>query len=321
MNKILLLYLFVSSLCIHRDPNFELRCVCPTEKVSVIINPISGGRDKKAIVEEIMRKVDKKRFEVEILYTKAPKHATWLAKEAVRKGAKIVVVVGGDGSINEVGQALIGTGVALAIIPTGSGNGLARHLKIPSSTSEAIDLINQCCIKKIDTVQINDRYYLGVAGIGFDAEIGWKFATFGHRGFFSYLFLTLKNFPSYKSSSYNLIVDGKKMEKKAFLISFANSSQFGNGVLIAPKAKINDGNLDLIIVEDFPRYAAPKIAFQLFNGSFHHSKYAEIIRCKEIVIDQPDLKAQVDGEPQFFPKGMRIKIMPLSLNVIASSKD
>ncbi len=284
------------------------------EKICVIINPISGGIKKNEIALKMVEQL--KEHEVEIVYTNGPHHASQLAQEAVGRRVKIVAVVGGDGSVNEASQALVGTQTALAIIPTGSGNGLADHLHIPTEIDKAIEVIKKGHIETIDTIRVNDRYYLCVAGVGFDAEIGWAFSEFGHRGFISYLLLTLKKLPTYQTRQYELCVDGKKISREAFLIAFANSSQFGNDAYIAPTAEINDGFLDLIIMKQIPFYATAHVVHQLFNRSLDHSRYVEIIKCKEITITEKNLKAHVDGEPILFPEGMRLKIVPSSLKVV-----
>src|SRR5579862_2650908 len=287
------------------------------KRISVIINPISGGKDKEDLAESILQRLEAKGHDVEILFSQAPYHATQLAREAVTgRHADIVAVVGGDGTINEVGQALIGSDAVLAIIPTGSGNGLARHLQIPLKTSEAIDLLETGVVQTIDTVQINDRPYLGVAGIGFDAEVGWSFAQAKQRGFFTYLITVLKMLPRYSACQYDLILDKEHFSKSAFLISFANSSQFGNGASISPQAKMDDGFLDVVIVKKFPFYAAFEMVYRLFHSSLHRSKYVEVIQCREIHIDTPHLKAHIDGEPVLFEEGMHVRLIPSSLKVL-----
>ncbi len=313
-----LLFFFPSCLIVFclRELTAEEKETPHKKHVCVIVNPISGGINKKPIVKKIQKKLNKTQFEVEIFYTHKRNDATELAKIALEHHADVIAVVGGDGTVNEVSQVLVGTSTPLAIIPSGSGNGLARHLHIPLKSSKAIDLIKNGRIETIDTVRMNDRLYLGVAGIGFDAEVGWKFSEFGHRGFLSYLLLTLKEFPIYHPGVYDLIIDGKKISREAFLVSFANSSQFGNGVYIAPLAKIDDGNLDVIILKKFPPYGTIKIASQLFHHSLNRSKYVETIKCKEITISQPNLKAQIDGEPIIFPSGIHLQIVPASLCVL-----
>lgn len=253
---------------------------------------------------------------MEVLFTNAPKHATQIAEAAVKRRCDIVVAVGGDGSVNEIGKALVSTDTALAIIPTGSGNGLARHLGIPLEASRAIDVISEGQMKTIDSVQINDQFYFGIAGIGFDAQISWDFAEYGRRGFLSYLLLTLKQFPSYQPRSYELVIDGDKIEKEAFLVSFANGSQFGNGVAIAPEAQIDDGYLDVVVLKKFPKTSLARLVWKLFHHTIHHSRYVETFRCKKVSIQEPNLRAHIDGEPVFFPDGMKLEVVPSSLKVL-----
>lgn len=286
------------------------------KQVVVIVNPISGDVDKREILQEIFRRLDNRKFDIEVLFTNAPQHAIKLTKDALRGKADIVVAVGGDGSINEIGQSLVNSKAVLALIPTGSGNGLARHLGIPLDTSKAIDVINQGHVKTIDSVRINNRYYFGIAGIGFDAQISWDFAEYGKRGFLSYLMLSLKQFPHYQPLKYDLLLDGKRVSREAFLITFANSSEFGNGAVIAPKAEIDDGFLDVVVLKNFPMIASPKIAWRLFHHSMNNSRYVENFRCKVIQIDQPNLKVHIDGEPVLFPEGIHLEVVPASLKVL-----
>ncbi|HEY2811309.1 MAG TPA: diacylglycerol kinase family protein [Rhabdochlamydiaceae bacterium] len=285
-------------------------------KIAVIINPISGVKAKETLEREVAQRLSL-RHSVAIFFTKAPYHATELARQALKDNADIIAVAGGDGTINEVAQVVINSKAALGIIPTGSGNGLARHLKIPLHFSKALDLLQKGHSRVIDTVQINDRFYIGVAGVGFDAEVGWTFALAGRRGFLSYFLSTLKNFPRYRCQKYELMIDGKNIDVWAFLMAFANSSQFGNGATIAPLAKIDDGILDLVIVKPFPLYAAPSLLIRLFTRSLHRSYYVETIPCKTILLPQRHLKAHIDGEPILFEDGIRIEIVPSSLKVIA----
>ncbi|MBF8264121.1 MAG: putative diacylglycerol kinase catalytic domain protein [Parachlamydiales bacterium] len=279
--------------------------------VYVIVNPISGGINKDAIVQEL-----KDSFSAHIFYTKGIGDGTTLAKQAVAEHADLVIAVGGDGTMNEVGQALIGSDTALAIIPTGSGNGLARSLHIPSDTHQAIDIIQKGHQVALDTVRINDRSYIGVAGIGFDAEIGWRFSQFGHRGFASYILVTMKTFPEYRPATYELIIDGIKCKQKAFLISFANSPEFGNGAMIAPHADMSDGYFNVVIMRPFPFYEASNMAYKLFHGSLNQSPYVRDFKAKEVIITDKNIKMQIDGEPVIFPDGARISISPASLKVI-----
>ena len=288
-----------------------------TMKTRIIINPKSGTDGKQHIEKLLEQHLDRNRFEWEIIHTAGPNHALRLSKEAAASGFGLVIAVGGDGTVNEVGRGLIGTQTAIGIIPCGSGNGLAKHLGIPTDPLKAIHLINQLQYKPIDTVQVNDDYFLGIAGIGFDAHIAWKFAQSERRGFWSYAALVLRDYPSYPSQVFDMVIDGKTVRKAAFLVSFANSSQYGNDILIAPQAKLNDGVLNLVILKKPPFYAVPGLLLALRRGTIQPSKYYESIPCKEVTIRQANLIAHVDGEPTFFKNGLHLKVLPRSLNVVS----
>ena len=285
-------------------------------KVTFIVNPISGVGKQKKIERIVKKNLNRKVFDYEILYTAYPKHATELSAGAIRRGSEIVVAVGGDGSVNEVAQGMIGSNAALAIVPTGSGNGFARHLDIPTDTAKAIQVINDQHDQWIDTVRINEEAYLGVAGIGFDADVSATFASFNIRGPASYLLAVLSELPQYKPQYYDLIIDGKPLHKKAFLICFANTKQYGNNAFIAPNAKIDDGFLDVIIWKEFPPHAAPKLVHDLFTKHLEDSKYTETFRCQEVILKKPLKTLHIDGEPLDFDGDVYIRVLPSSLKIL-----
>lgn len=280
-----------------------------------IINPISGIRKKVSIVEEL-----KKYLNEEINYgtsfTERADHATEIALEAVKRKVDAVIAVGGDGSVNEVGKALINTNVALGIIPCGSGNGFARHLKIPLQSKKAIQTINRFKIRTIDTGLVNNSPFLATAGLGFDAHIGQKFAAFGKRGFLSYLQVTANEFLNFKSKEYQLEIDGKKLTVNAFLINFANAGQYGNNAWIAPTASVSDGKLEVCILEKFPPYNAPEIIFKLFSKQILNSSYYKVIQANEIKVLNAE-NFHLDGEPRKNKGKLLIQVVPNSLKVIS----
>lgn len=286
------------------------------QRILFIINPISGAGRQRTVEKLVEKKLDKTHYDYELAYTKAPKHATELSRDAAQKGFQIVAAVGGDGSVNEAGQGLIGTSTALAILPTGSGNGLARHLKIPMRLAGAMGVINRGNALIIDTASVNGHAFIGMAGVGLDAHIGWEFARFGKRGFSSYIKVFLREFPEYKALDYELEIDGKKYDRKAMLISFANGSQYGNNAAIAPGADLQDGLLDICILKQFPVYSAAALAYRLFNNKMHRSKYLETLRGKNIRIKQQQLTAHLDGEPVELGQDLSIALSPGSLKVI-----
>lgn len=287
------------------------------KKIKIIINPISGVGKYKIVEAALEKKLDKTFFDYDISYTNAPKHATEISKEAVSKQYDLVVAVGGDGSINEVARGLVGSNTALGIIPTGSGNGLARHLNIPFNIEEAISLLNNYKIEKIDTATINDQLFISIAGVGFDALVANKFAKYKRRGFWSYFKITLREYPKYKPKKYSIMLDGKMMVRRALLISFANSNQFGYNYSIAPGAIINDGFIDVCILKKVPFIKAPYFAHLLFRSRLDKTKYLEIIKAKEIKINRKrNSKIHIDGDPIKLTQELIIKIAPLSIQVI-----
>ncbi|TSA25773.1 MAG: YegS/Rv2252/BmrU family lipid kinase, partial [Bacteroidetes bacterium] len=214
----------------------------PSERILFIINPVSGtGHQEKRQekIEEVIEKyLDKSRFSHQVVNTEEKGQASRLARHAVLEGVSIVVAVGGDGTVNEVGQSLVNTTTALAIIPTGSGNGLARHLGLPMQFRRAIEVINHGNRKKIDTATLNGSLFVNVAGVGFDAHVARKFDQTSKRGFFSYFHIATSSYKLYKPKKYTITIDGQTIQRRALLISFANSSQFGNQATIAPHASV-----------------------------------------------------------------------------------
>ncbi len=290
-------------------------------KVAYIINP-NSGIGKKAIVENDIKKLTNlDEIEPQIIYTEYAGHAMEIAQK-LRNTIDVVVAVGGDGTVNEVGTGLVGSDTALAIVPCGSGNGLARELDIPLRTSQAVQIINEGVCKHIDVIKVDNRYSLNVAGIGFDAYISHKFAKVKTRGPLQYMNLIAREYPRYKAKEYTLDIDSHIFQRKAFFISFANSTQWGNNVHIAPGASMNDGLIDICIVSEFPNYAIPSLLVQLLSQNIEANKYDEIIKAKEIELyNHKHLLGHVDGEPICISPHAHISIEPLALKVVVPSAD
>src|SRR5690554_1542684 len=284
------------------------------KKISFVVNPTSGVKQKKKIVKLIESKlVDD--FEVDIQYTESPGHATSLAKKARNDNAAAVIAVGGDGTVNEVGKALIHSDIPLGIIPGGSGNGFARHLGIPTQASTAVERIREWKTRTIDTATINEMPFLATAGLGFDAKVGWEFDSFEKRGFLSYLQLTAREFFKYQPQEYELLIDGKKIITSAFLINFANAGQYGNNAWIAPSASLSDGKLNVGILKPFPPQQLAGIIFQLFSKQIEQSKYYDLYHAEEIRIKNP-MRFHMDGEARESKKDILIRVVPNSLKVL-----
>jgi diacylglycerol kinase (ATP) len=287
------------------------------KKVLFIVNPISGDGRQEKTVALLKKSLDVSKFSYEIVFTEMAGHAAELSKQAAAAGAYIVVAVGGDGTVNEVAQGLVGTDTVLGIIPKGSGNGLSRHLKIPMNLKQAIGIINTGKVVKIDTATLNDDLFVSVAGVGFDASVAKKFARAGKRGFLTYVKITAGSYHSYKARKYSLNIDGNVIERKALLISFANSSQFGNNTSIDPGASIDDGFIDVCIVQRIPLWKTLLVAPLLFIKKFDRTPFIEIIRAREVQVTRKKGKSiHLDGDPKKISKEFTVKINPSSLNVL-----
>ncbi len=285
-------------------------------KLCFIINPISGTSKKRKLESLITNAFIGNETEIEIHYSQYPGHACLITQEAIKQNVKAVIACGGDGTINEVGKELIGQEIALGIIALGSGNGLARHLNIPLSVNEALEVIKRYVTKTIDTGTINKLPFIGIAGVGFDAHIGKQFSLNHKRGFFTYLKLVLREYFNYKEKKIEIEHNGKTKIRKVLMVSIANSSQFGNNAIIAPEAKIDDGLLRLCVVRKFPIWKAPKIAWLMMNKKIHLSNYVSISTFKKIKIRQKKKLVHLDGEPIKAGKTLNIKVNPNSLQVI-----
>ena len=282
-----------------------------------IINPISGGKDKLKIPGLIDANLDRSKFNANYSFTEYIGHASEIAEEAASKNFDIIVAVGGDGTINEIGTKVMQQNKILGILPFGSGNGLSRFLKIPMNTTQAIKVINDCKVRVIDTARFNDKCFFNMAGMGFDAHISSVFAGNKSRGLSGYLKLGFKEMLNYKPQTYHIYIDGKEYIRTAFVVSVANSSQYGNNAHIAPNASITDGLLDVCIIKEFPIYKIPVLAYHMLNGSADQSNMVEIIQGREIRIQRMSNDAiHIDGEPFFMGKEINVSIAPLSLNII-----
>jgi len=288
------------------------------KKLLFLINPISGGRRKDDINKIINENIKHDLFNVEIITTDYEGHARELSHKAVKNGIDIIVAVGGDGTINEVASQMINTKCIFGIIPQGSGNGLARHLGIPRSIKKSISLLNTQKITQIDTARVNEHPFISIAGIGFDAKVANLFSNSKKRGFINYLRLITENYFKYKPKKYRLLIDSKiKVNTRALFISFANSNQFGYNTSISPHAKLNDGKLDVCVVQKPNIFEMPIIINLLLLKKIHLSPHVNIIPAKNIEVTQSKNRVvNIDGEAVKLGNKLNIEVNPLSLNII-----
>lgn len=290
------------------------------KKAVFVINLISGTSDKAAIPGLIDMYLDKEKFEYEIAITQYAGHASEIAAKAKDDGVDVVVAVGGDGTVNEVAHAIVHSDTALGIIPCGSGNGLARHLLLPLNVRKAIDVINRCEVRQLDYGIINDYPFFCTCGMGFDAFVSMKFAEAGKRGPITYVENVLREGLKYKPETYTIEDESGTLQYKAFLISCANASQYGNNAYIAPQASMSDGLMDVIIMEPFDVFEAPQISIEMFSKTLDKNSKIKTFRTRHLHIhrDKPGV-IHYDGDPVMTGADIDIELKPKGINIIVNT--
>ncbi len=285
--------------------------------ILAIINPVSGTGNKDKIPRLIDTVVDHEINEVSIIATEYAGHAREIAAQAVNDGIDVVVAIGGDGTVNEVGSAVAGTDTALAIVPSGSGNGLARHLRISMNASRALQVLNNGVIGKFDYCTVNGQPFFCTCGMGFDAAVSYKFSNEGTRGFITYIKTTLTEFFKYKAQDYIIDIDGVQMEERAFVIACCNAAQYGNNAYIAPRATMQDGLIDVTVMHGFSLVESPLVGARLFFRSLDKDRHVSIYRGKQVVIER---KAEdvmhIDGDPVIMPARVEIENVSAGIRIL-----
>ena len=285
-------------------------------KVQAIINPISGVGSKRKIPQLIKDFCTQSGFDLKLTFTEYAGHASTVTKKAIEQGAECVIAVGGDGTVNEIARSMVHSNAVLGIIPKGSGNGLARELHIPMDSRRALEVITKGHTTVIDCCKANGRVFFCTCGVGFDAAVSQKFAGEKRRGSLTYIKSTIEEYLSYKPEIYDLLIDGKSMQEKAFLVACGNASQYGNNAYIAPHANIQDGKLDVTILSPFlPMDIAP-LAIQLFTKTIDKNSKIRTFKAESLsIIRQKPGVMHLDGEPVMADKRIDIGVIPHSLMV------
>ena len=291
-------------------------------KFIVFINPISGTKNKeqtKIIIEQKLIQAD---FLYQFLATEASGNYSFLKEKVAKENITDVIICGGDGTINQVCAYLQHIDVQVGIIPMGSGNGLAFTAGIPKSPQNAMDVILNGNASFIDSFLVNNQFACHNFGVGFDARIAHEFAESSNRGPFNYIKLTAKNYFKAKSHSFTINVDNTILEVKAFFVAVLNSNQFGNSLTIAPKATLNDGLLDVVIVKKENKFS---LFFKLIN-QLKAGKLATVsdvgrtfhyFQTKKITIYNPEKELiHIDGEPMQAMEIIEIEIIKNAFKLI-----
>lgn len=252
-----------------------------------------------------------------VLLTERPRHASELAAGALAAGCELVVAVGGDGTMNEVASALVGTGATLGLVPCGSGDGLGRHLRIHGTVAHALRLLEMGIPRLIDTGLADGHPFFTVAGLGFEAEISRRFNRLARRGFVRYLTTSAQALRQWEPRDYTVVHGASRERVRAFTLAIANSDQYGNDARIAPGALVDDGLLDLCAVPPVTAWNALPLLFRLFQGSLTDRTAALLRRADRFVVErEADDPLHTDGETR--PAGRRVEfsVRPASLRIM-----
>jgi YegS/Rv2252/BmrU family lipid kinase len=291
-------------------------------RVVVIVNPISGtgsrageGQRRKAFAE---RELSCRAVAGTVVITEYAGHARDLARTALAAGASLVIAWGGDGTINEVASELAFRDVSLGVVPSGSGNGLARELQIPFDPAAAFAVALEGRDRVIDAGELDGRRFFNVAGVGLDARVAHEFAARGlvSRGFRRYLRIAVGELFAFEPDEHTIMVDGRVLRTRALIVAFANGRQYGNGARIAPHARIDDGRLDVVVIGPRAPVTALLQAPMLFTGWIDRvpgvttmtTQQAEITSRRTVVY-------HVDGEPFAGGASLKARAVPRALRV------
>ena len=292
------------------------------KNIAFIINPISGTQNKKRLPKMITDTLDRNQWLPNIQFTEYAGHARELALQYARMGFYAVVAVGGDGTLNEVACGLRDTQTALGVIPMGSGNGFARHIGVPLRTQRAIEMINRSEVIQADYGLADDRLFVSTCGTGFDALIAYRFATTDVRGFQGYFKNVVKDLITYHPETYHIKTEqGVEIERKAFLITFANAGQWGYQAYIAPQASIQDGKMDICMLSNKAIIEAPIVALNLFTRTIDKNYFMDTVQARDIMLYREKASPfHIDGDPVDMPKDIRIRIVEDGLRVLVAKR-
>jgi diacylglycerol kinase (ATP) len=291
-------------------------------KVRAILNPRAGVSPNEA--RRAAERGHPRWDDFDLRVTEGPGHATELARDAADAGADVVLSVGGDGTANEVACGLVGRTPALGIVPMGSGNGLARALGIPLRPLAALDALETGVRRAIDVGMLNGRPFLNVAGIGFDAAVSRAFhdsgRAGGRRGLLSYVRLSMHEMAGYRAPRLAVEADGQRLEARPFVLVFANGPQYGSGAVINPGGKLDDGRLELVVVDDRPALGLLAAAPRLFLGGIERmGGYRRLGATRIVITGDGPFAAHRDGDPEPAVDRIEVELRPQALTVLASA--
>jgi len=300
----------------------------PPTSITAIINPIAGGGKGVRLWPVICDLLQREGLEFSMVTSEAPLHAAELAREAVMRGSQLVVAIGGDGTVHEVANGLLlarqeGRGeAALGIIPVGTANDFASALSIPLSAPEATRFLASGHRRAIDAGIVNSRYFIMVAGVGFDAEVvrevnRWRWRA---SGTIPYLLGVLKTLVGFSPTEVTFTVDGQVHHQQVFLVAVGNSYRYGGGMKICPGAALDDGLLDVVVAGDIGRLETLALLPRAYRGTHISTRKVQVFRAREAAVTGAarSLAVHADGE-LVGEVPVTFRILPKALQVVAPS--
>lgn len=288
----------------------------------LIINPISGTRDKQELTDMARKRLAMADIDLEVAYTERKGHGAEIAAKAAAQGTKLIIAAGGDGTVNEIASALLHTDTTLGLIPCGSGNGLARTLGIPMDADRALDLIAQGNRVSIDCGIAEGKPFFCTFGVGFDAAVTEKFSNAKRRGKMQYVRSAFLEYLNYTPDHYAMEIDGEVFTEEALLIAVCNTSQYGNNAYIAPQASLTDGLLDVTVVRNGSTLDQAMAGIGLLSGQIDRGRIIDTFKARHVrILRLKEGPAQLDGEPMSMQRKIEINCDPASLHVISDGTE
>jgi YegS/Rv2252/BmrU family lipid kinase len=270
---------------------------------------------------EVLRAGHARWEDLELCLTERPGHARELAQEAGARGEDLVLAVGGDGTVNEVASGLMGSPTPLGILPAGSGNGLARTLRIPLAPAAAVRSLVDGVVRRMDVGLANGSPFLNIAGAGLDATVGADFHAHGkrggRRGVATYVRLSVRRALSYRAQRWHLEAGGEVLDGPALIVAFVNGRQYGGGATVTPRARVDDGILDVVIFQDAPLWETLLAAPRLFLGSIdRYRRYKHVAAASAVLTGTGPFEHHRDGEPEEPCERLEIGLAPRALRIL-----
>lgn len=296
-------------------------------KFIYLVNPVSGTSKKEAFIKLLHNISDQRKLDYEVVATNSSGNYDFLVDKIQAEHITDIVIIGGDGTVNQVIGALRDMPVRFGIIPFGSGNGLAFSAGIPKKPKEAFELILSGTALPVDAFLINDQFSCMLSGLGFDAQVAHDFAAKASRGLFTYTQQSVLNYFKAHPYQFEVILDSFSFFTDAFFISIANSNQFGNNVTIAPAASLQDGLLDIVIVQKMNKAKLPFAILRQVRGNNKLQQLVEDMSNKNILYFQTSgltiknmklAPLHIDGEPRETMEELKIEIIPRCFQLIRS---